>query len=473
MPAAHLDSLSAARPVCFWLDDPARPEPRPPLTTPRAGPLSADLVVVGGGFTGLWTALRAKERDPDREVVLLEARTIGCAASGRNGGFCAASLTHGLANGHARFPAELDTLERLGAENLAGIEQTVRRHGIDCDFRRVGDLTVANAPWQVAELTEAAELARDYGKRVELFDAAGTRALLDSPTYLAGLFDPDEMALVEPARLAWGLADAAERAGVHIAENTPALGLAVDRGSGSVLVRMSSGAVRARRVALGTNAFPPLLRRMRHYLLPVYDYALATEPLSAAQLAAIGGWSGRFGVSDAGNQFHYYRLTRDDRIIWGGYDAIYHFNNAIGDALDQRPATFELLARNFFATFPALAGLRFTHRWGGVIDTCSRFSVFFGTDYGGRVRYAAGYTGLGVGASRFGADVLLDLLDGIPSERTALTMVRRKPLPFPPEPLRYAVVEATRRSLARADANGGRRNLWLRTLDRLGLGFDS
>ena len=473
MPAAHLDSLASARPVCFWLDDPARPEPRPPLTTPRAGPLSTDLVVVGGGFTGLWTALRAKERDPDREVVLLEARTIGWAASGRNGGFCAASLTHGLANGHARFPAELDTLERLGAENLAGIEQTVRRHGIDCDFRRVGDLTVANAPWQVAELTEAAELARDYGKRVELLDAAGTRALLDSPTYLAGLFHPDEMALVEPARLAWGLADAAERAGVRIAENTPALGLAVDRGSGSVLVRMSSGAVRARRVALGTNAFPPLLRRMRHYLLPVYDYALATEPLSAAQLAAIGGWSGRFGVSDAGNQFHYYRLTRDDRIIWGGYDAIYHFNNAIGDALDQRPATFGLLARNFFATFPALAGLRFTHRWGGVIDTCSRFSVFFGTDYGGRVGYAAGYTGLGVGASRFGADVLLDLLDGIPSERTALTMVRRKPLPFPPEPLRYAVVEATRRSLARADANGGRRNLWLRTLDRLGLGFDS
>src|SRR5262245_63452502 len=266
MPAAHLDSLAAARPACFWLDDPARPEPRPSL----AAPLMASLVVVGGGFTGLWTALRAKERDPDREVVLLEARTIGWAASGRNGGFCAASLTHGLANGHARFPAELDTLERLGAANLDGIEQTVRRHGIDCDFRRVGDLTVATAPWQVADLTEAAELARGYGKRVELLDAAGTRALLDSPTYLAGLFDPDEMALVEPARLAWGLADAAERAGVRIAENTPALGLAVDRGSGSVLVRMSSGAVRARRVALGTTAFPPMLRRMRHYLLPVY-----------------------------------------------------------------------------------------------------------------------------------------------------------------------------------------------------------
>jgi glycine/D-amino acid oxidase-like deaminating enzyme len=469
MPAAYLDSLAAARPVCFWLDDPARPDPRPSLTVP----LMASLIVVGGGFTGLWTALRAKERDPDREVVLLEARTIGWAASGRNGGFCAASLTHGLANGHARFPDELDTLERLGAENLDGIEQAVRRHGIDCDFRRVGDLSVATAPWQVAELAEAAELARGYGKRVELLDAAGTRALLDSPTFLAGLLEPDGMALVEPARLAWGLAAAAERAGVKIFENTPVISLAWDRTTHGVAARTPTGVVRAPRVALGTNAFRPLLRRMRNYLLPVYDYALATEPLSAAQLAAIGGWPGRFGVSDAGNRFHYYRLTSDDRIVWGGYDAIYHFNNAIRDALDQRPATFELLARNFFATFPALAGLRFTHRWGGVIDTCSRFSVFFGTAYRGRVAYAAGYTGLGVGASRFGADVLLDLLDGTPTERTALAMVRRKPLPFPPEPLRYAVVAATRRSLASADGNDGRRNLWLRILDRLGLGFDS
>jgi glycine/D-amino acid oxidase-like deaminating enzyme len=473
MPDPYLDALADAAladaaPVCFWLDDPGRPAARAPL----AGPERADLVVIGGGFTGLWTALRAKERDPDREVVLLEARTLGWAASGRNGGFCAASLTHGLANGHARFPDELDTLERLGAANLDGIEDTVRRHDIDCDFRRVADLSVATAPWQVAELAEWVDVANGFGKRVRLLDAAATRALLDSPTYLGGLLDPDGMALVEPARLAWGLADAAERAGVRIFENTPATDLGVDRTTNGVAVRTPTGVVRGRRVALGTNGFRPLLRRVRNFLLPVYDYVLATEPLSAEQLAAIG-WTDRCGVSDSGNQFHYYRMTRDNRIVWGGYDAIYHFNNAIRDELDQRPATFEMLARNFFTTFPALAGLRFTHRWGGVIDTCSRFSVFFGTAYSGRVAYAAGYTGLGVGASRFGADVMLDLLAGESTERTALTMVRRKPLPFPPEPLRYAVVEATRRSMARADANGGKRNLWLRTLDRLGLGFDS
>ncbi len=469
MPDRVSAALADAAPACFWLDDPARPKPR----TALSGALTADLVVVGGGFTGLWTALRAKERDPDRDVVLLEARTIGWAASGRNGGFCAASLTHGLANGHARFPAELATLERLGAENLDGIEDTVRRHGIDCDFRRVGDLTVATAPWQVAELAEAAELAARYGKRSTLLDAAGTRAMLDSPNYLGGLLDQDGMALIEPAGLAWGLAAEAEQTGVRIFENSPATGLDRDRSGPGLAVRTPAGVVTAARVALGTNGFRSLLRRMRNYLLPIYDYALATEPLSAAQLAAIGGWQGRFGVSDAGNQFHYYRLTRDNRIVWGGYDAVYHFNNAIGDELDQRPATFEVLARNFFTTFPALAGLRFTHHWGGVIDTCSRFSAFFGTAHGGRAAYAAGYTGLGVGASRFGADVMLDLLDGAPTERTELAMVRSKPVPFPPEPLRYAVVQATRWSLARADANDGRRNLWLRTLDRLGLGFDS
>jgi glycine/D-amino acid oxidase-like deaminating enzyme len=117
--------------------------------------------------------------------------------------------------------------------------------------------------------------------------------------------------------------------------------------------------------------------------------------------------------------------------------------------------------------------VRFTHRWGGVIDTCTRFSAFFGTAYDGRVAYALGYTGLGVAATRFGADVMLDLLAGEETERTRLRMVRERPLPFPPEPLRFAGVQLTRRSLARADARGGERNLWLRALDRLGLGFDS
>ena len=135
--------------------------------------------------------------------------------------------------------------------------------------------------------------------------------------------------------------------------------------------------------------------------------------------------------------------------------------------------THRRLAEHFFTTFPQLEGLRFTHRWAGVIDTSTRFTALFGTAYAGRVAYALGYTGLGVAATRFGADVALDLLSGEPTERTGLEMVRRRPLPFPPEPVRYAGVTLTRWSLAAADARGGRRNLWLRALDRAGLGFDS
>ncbi len=132
-----------------------------------------------------------------------------------------------------------------------------------------------------------------------------------------------------------------------------------------------------------------------------------------------------------------------------------------------------MLAEQFFETFPQLEGLAFSHRWGGVIDTCTRFAAFFGTAYGGRAAYALGYTGLGVAATRFGADVMLDLLDGVPTERTELEMVRRTPLPFPPEPLRAIGINATRWSLDHADRHEGRRNLWLRGLDRAGLGFDS
>ena len=174
-----------------------------------------------------------------------------------------------------------------------------------------------------------------------------------------------------------------------------------------------------------------------------------------------------------GNLFHYYRPTADDRILWGGYDAVYRHGGPVGPALDDDEPTFAMLSQHFFTTFPQLEGIRFSHRWGGAIDTCSRFSVFFGKALHGRVAYAVGYTGLGVGASRFGARVGLDLLDGRATEVTDLALVRRRPLPFPPEPVRTGVIQLTRNRLAAADRNGGRRGLWLTTLDRLGLGFDS
>ena len=453
--------LADASPTPYWLDTPDRPGALEAL----AGRTVADLVVVGGGYSGLWTALRAKERDPERDVVLLEANRIGWAASGRNGGFCSSSLTHGYDNGESRWPDEMDTLERLGHENLDEIEATLERYGIECDFRRSGELAVATAEWQAEELASA-ETSED----VVFLDRAAVQAQVASPTYHAGLWDKTGCAMVDPARLAFGLRDACLRLGVRIYEKSPVSVLERD----DLLMRVATdrGQVLAPKVALATNAFPSLLRRVRSFIVPVYDYALMTEPLSEAQMAAIG-WENRQGVGDSANHFHYYRLSADNRILWGGYDAVYHFGSKISSRLDQRPETFDKLAGHFFETFPQLEGLKFTNKWGGVIDTCSRFCAFFGTAHGGAVAYAVGYTGLGVGATRFGADVMLDLLSGSETERSSLKMVRSKPVPFPPEPLKWFGITVTSNALGRADGNGGRRNLWLRTLDRFGMGFDS
>ncbi|WP_032773400.1 NAD(P)/FAD-dependent oxidoreductase [Streptomyces sp. NRRL F-2202] len=460
-------SLSGAKPVPFWLDDPERPDALPALT----GDEHTDLLVVGGGYSGLWTALIAKERDPDRDVVLIEGHEVGWAASGRNGGFCAASLTHGLANGVERWPDEIAKLEELGERNLDGIEAAVARYGIDCEFERTGEIDVATEPHQLQELREWHEEIVKLGiTGVDFLDRDALRAEVDSPTFLGGLWDRRGVAMLHPAKLAWGLKRACRELGVRIYEHTRGLELA--RSGEGVAVRTPYGRVFARRVALGTNIFPSLVKRVRPYTVPVYDYALMTEPLTPAQLESIG-WKGRQGLGDSANQFHYFRLSADNRILWGGYDAIYPYGGKLNADLDQRPETFLKLAEQFFTCFPQLSGVRFSHAWGGAIDTCSRFTAFFGTAHRGRVAYAAGYTGLGVGSTRFGADVMLDLLSGEETERTRLEMVRSKPMPFPPEPFAWAGIEITRRSLAHADDNGGRRNLWLKTMDKLGLGFDS
>jgi len=468
-------SLAGAVPRSFWLDQPDAPEPLPAL----AGSVTADLAIIGGGFTGLWTALLARERYPDLDVVLLEAKTVGWAASGRNGGFCSASLTHGLGNGLERFPSELPLLERLGEQNLREIGETVAKHGIDCDFQPTGELALATADWQLDGLDEEAVTARRLGHDVEVLDAAGARAELRSPLWVGGLKYTTGNAMVEPGRLAWGLRRACLAAGVRIYEHTQVTSLsggpagARSPGSVGLLLRTPYGSVRAAKVALAAGVpGGSLLRRIGAYVIPVWDYVLMTEPLSTARVESLG-WRDRRGASDLANQFHYFRLSRDNRILWGGYDAVYYNGGGIQEEHVTRPATFTKLASHFFTTFPQLEGVSFTHAWGGVIDTCSRFCAFFGTAHAGRVAYAAGYTGLGVGATRFAAQVLLDKLQNEDSERVRLTLVNSKPLPFPPEPLRSGVIQATRTSLARADRNAGQRDLWLRTLDRLGLGFDS
>lgn len=452
-------SLAASTFGSMWLD-----APRPAYPQPTA-PVTCDLLVVGGGYTGLWTALHAAERNPDRRIVLIEANRIGWAASGRNGGFVDASLTHGAENGKSRWPNEIDTLDKMGMQNLDGMQSDIERLGLQTEWQRTGMLSVATEPHQVDWLRDAAD-----GGEGRLFDTQQVRAEANSSTYLAGLFSADSCAIVHPAKLAFELARACAEAGVQIYEGANATRLESD--GPSLRVRTATATITAHQVVLATNVYKSLLRRNRLHTVPVYDYVLATEPLSDAQLDRIG-WRNRQGIGDCANQFHYYRLTMDNRIVWGGYDAVYHFGGKVDPAYEDRPDTYERLAAHFFITFPQLDDVRFSHRWAGAIDTNTRFCAHWGLALGDRVAYVNGFTGLGVGAARFAADVCLDLLEGTPTPRTELQMVRERPLPFPPEPAASIGIQATRWSLDRADHSAGRRNIFLRTLDALGLGFDS
>ena len=457
--------VAAARPAVYWVDHPDAPADREPL----AGTTTADLCIVGGGFTGLWAAVQALEEQPGRRVVVLEGERTGHGASSRNGGFCDASLTHGFLNGLAHWPNDIAALERLGTENLDALLATVERHGIDARVWRTDEITFALADWQLDDLDEMAEIYTDHGVPHRLHDQAGARALVDSPRYLGAFVDVGSIALLDPARLVWGLADTVERLGgvIHDHSRVEAIDAETDR----LRVRTSRGRVDAERVVVATNAWAEPVRQMRRYVVPVYDHVLMTEPLSGPQLAAIG-WDGNEGLTEAANQFHYYRRTIDDRILWGGYDANYYFGNGMGPEYEQRRSSHELIAGHFFDTFPQLEGLGFSHRWAGPIGTTSKFAAAFGRAHDGRLAWTAGYTGLGVGASRFGARVALDLVDGRETERTALEMVRRKPMPFPPEPLRSLAIQSTRRAIARADRTG-KPGMLLRALDRFGVGFDS
>ncbi|MBW8764462.1 MAG: FAD-dependent oxidoreductase [Microbacterium sp.] len=440
----------------FWLDDVERVE-HPPLSAD----IATDLAIVGGGYAGLWTAVRAKERDPQRRVVLLEASRIAWAASGRNGGFCEASLTHGHENGVNRWPDEIDRLEELGIENLDAIEATVKKYDMKVDFERTGQLAVAVEPHQV-------EWYRD---EPGFLDEAAVRAEIHSPTFLGGDWDREGCALVHPAKLGMELARVAVELGVEIYEHSIVRAIEGD-GAGPIRLVTPGGTVTTDAVALATNVFPSLLKRNRLMTVPVYDYVLMTEPLTASQRESIG-WSNRQGLSDSANQFHYVRLTADDRILFGGYDAIYHFGGKVRPEYEDRVESHRKLASHFFTMFPQLEGVRFTHRWAGAIDSSSRFCAFFGTARRGRVAYATGFTGLGVGAARFAADVMLDKLSGEVTERTELAMVREKPIPFPPEPAAAIGINLVRAAMNQADHNEGKRNLFLKTLDAVGMGFDS
>jgi glycine/D-amino acid oxidase-like deaminating enzyme len=461
----------APRPVSYWLRDPAPAGSADPPLEPGQR-LSVDVAIVGAGFTGLWTALALTDTDPTLRVAILEMETVGFGASGRNGGFCEASLTHGLANGIRHFSDELAVLEHEGIDNLRALVDFTRIHGIDCDLEESGTLALADQAWQVEGFRAWVDEAAEHGEHLEFLDREAAQAEVHSPLWHAGLYrPPGRDVLLDPVKLARGLARVARERGIRIHEGTRVTRL--DRRASGIVVRTANGArVSAANVVVATSAYSGWLPRLESAFVPVYDYALVSEPLTPEQHDAIG-WQRRQGLSDGNNQFHYFRLTADDRILWGGYDAIHYRGSRVSPELDQRPATFERLEAQFLRAFPQLDGLAFPYRWGGAIDTTSRFTVTFGQLMGGRVTYALGYTGLGVGASRWAGGVVRDLLLRPGEARLTLRFVTSPPFPFPPEPVRSLLVDVVRGELDRADREEGKRSLILRTLDAIGVGYDS
>jgi len=278
---AHVDpgvverALAASTFGSMWLDI---PRPDYPQATES---IVCDLLVVGGGYAGLWTALHAAQRNPDRSIVLIEANRIGWAASGRNGGFVDASLTHGLENGKTRWPNEIDMLEAMGRENLDGMQADIESLGLDAEWQRTGVLSVATEPHQVDWLANAA--AHGQGQLLGLREV---RDEVRSPTYLAALYSSDTCAIVHPAKLAFELARACQEAGVRIYEHTNARRL--DSAGVALRIHCDAATFTCRNAVLATNVFPSLLRRNRLRTVPVYDYVLATEPLTGRQLDRIG-----------------------------------------------------------------------------------------------------------------------------------------------------------------------------------------
>ncbi|MEW6982537.1 NAD(P)/FAD-dependent oxidoreductase [Colwelliaceae bacterium 6471] len=465
----HLEALKDSKYCSLWHDQDIRPEVLPALK----GDAQCELLIVGGGFTGLWAALQAKERVPEADIILIEKTFVADGASGRNGGFLNSSLAHGETNTDHHFPGEAEKLYQLGQQNMAELLETLTRYNIDARYERVGETEVATNQAAVDALRAEYEREKADGDDVVWFDKEAMQAQVNSPTYLAGLWRRDgQDGIIDPARLCWGLKRVLLELGVRIFENTP-LNDVEPLGDMQMFAKCPAGTIQSNKVFMATNAYHNPVKQVSKTVIPVWDYQLATEPLNEEQLASIGWHKTRHAIGNHANMFHYYRMTDDNRITWGGGGAVrYYFNKGTDAArCADIPERFEQLSREFFETFPQLKGVKFTHRWSGIIATSTRFCMVPGVTYNGRVAWAVGYTGLGVGASRFGARIGIELLGYQPSDILEMEFVKKKPMPWAPEPFRWFGVRFTQNALVQADANGGKRGLWLQLLDKMNLGF--
>ena len=411
-----------------------------------------------------------KELDPGLDVALVEQGRIAYGGSGRNGGIVGETLDHSHELAAAHFGRdEARELARLGRENIDELERFLAARGIDAELERKGQLIAALSWEHETQLRRAVDFARRLGlEDWRYLSGQEVRGEIASPLYRGAALAP-RSGTVHPVKLAEGLAAEARRVGVRIFERTPVAELAA--GPSGIAARTEAGTVRAEKAVLATNAYSHHLRpELARRFLPLYDYILVSEPLTPGQRAAIG-WRGRQAVTDARAFFNYYRQTADGRILFGTSEAVYHSGNRVDASCDHSPAHYRALEESFRRHFPALSGLRFPYAWGGPICSTTRLTPFFGSA-GGRLFYGLGYTGHGIGSTRLAGKILAHRVLGRDTPLLRLRMVRRKPFPYPPEPLRTLAVNAVTRRLRAVDA--GEKPAWLlRALEKAGLGFSS
>ena len=456
-----LNALSATRFTTYWLDslDPVADEATMEQDT------SCDLLVVGGGFCGLWAAIQAKEQDPERDVVLIEANSVANGASGRPAAIMSTSVMHGIDNTERIFPHDVAELEQLGRENMDGFQQTVERYGIDCDLEWGGEMKVSIGDEGLAKIDEEYQLYLKYGHEAVKLDKAGVQAEIKSPLFHGGAWSQKRCGTVHPGKLIRGLKQAALGLGVKLYENTPMLDN--HKTGEGIIVKTTGATITAPKVLLATNAWAAGHRHISRRVAAIRDRIVVTEPLTEAQMQQVG-WQHRQGIYDTRTQLNYMRLTADNRILFGGR-LDYFYGNDTNPALDKTPQPFIRLVQSFYRTFPQLADeIKFSHAWSGPIGLTTRMAVHYQKYHDGDMVFAGGYSGFGVTASRFGARIGLAILDQLNIPETGMQFARTMPNYIPPEPFRWIGAKITMYALDTLDEKGGWRKLWIAIVQKMG-----
>ncbi|MFT4726774.1 MAG: glycine/D-amino acid oxidase-like deaminating enzyme [Granulosicoccus sp.] len=459
--AAALVALKNTRFTTFWLDSLPSEHSEPSLSQD----IETDLLIVGGGFCGLWGAILAKEKQADRDVVLIEAKEIANGASGRPGAILSTSVMHGIDNTERMFPDDVEALEQFGRENLDAFRETLERYDIECDLEWGGELKVSIGDDGLSGITEDHKLYEKYGHDAYLLDKQAVQQEIHSPLFHGGVWSKRRSGTVNPGKLVRGLKQIALRLGVRIYENTPHL--SNQKMSEKVVVHTPNAIIFAQKVLLATNAWAAGHKHIKRRVVAVRDRIVVTEPLNDEQLKLVG-WQNRQGVYDTRTQLNYMRLTRDNRILFGGRLG-YFYGNDTDPELDKVATPYLRLVNAFYRTFPQLKDdIRFSHAWSGPIGLTTRMAVHYQRFHNGNMVFAGGYSGFGVTASRFGAKVGLAILDGEDIPESRLAFANSVPGYVPPEPFRWVGAKITMYALDTLDEKGGWRKLWVWLVEKMG-----